>query len=840
LNASKVQFVFFTDARRNYMKIIITLIAAFTLATLAQGADLKFFVAPNGSDSNPGTKRKPFQTLAKARDAVRVAIPRASGDIVVTIAEGIYPITNTVVFGPEDAATGSNRIIYRAAPGAKPVFTGGISVTGWQPYRDGIWQAPLHRDHKLRALYVNGQRAFMTSSGKINAQGGWGTYTVTAGQAPWAWQSGSAADGVRYNRSDLPEIVRNPTDVEIENQTTWNANFVSVREIITEGNQYIFKLQQPYGAIAQQIGWGAGLTLGSQHIIHNAFELLKQPGQFYFDRDAQTVYYLPRPGEDMQTAKVMAPVTETLIKLEGQPLKQRVRNLTFEGLTFDCTDYNLLDVAGSHGVATLQTACVYTAFANPNWHLDVYRAFDVLPGAIEADAIEGVEFIRNTVSHTGCEGIVLCNDISDSRVVGNVIRDTGGSAISLGHPQHVYENDTPDLKNPAGAGIEHEKFPAGTEAAPRRVLISNNFLPDDALLFPGHTIITVFFANSVTVEHNWIPSSPYSGINFGWGWCDFDGSPVAVNPAWGFGQRPSVIPGKPTTVAGNNRIHANRVENTVSILHDAGGIYLLGNQPGTVMDRNYVRRSEKALYTDEGSAGIYTHDNVVQSPYFMAHWADNFGRKHNITIDHYFVTENKFTVAAPGCTLSNTVLCQAGHWPPEAQAIIDESGLEPAWRSIVPADWKQVPADWEGVDMAWVGNAIDFVLPGTDSDGTHLTLQRNSNSGPAMGRTYRDGEEFAYRVKVPAGKPSLLKVTYWGEEAQERKFDIYLNDHLVATQELFHAHPGQFFDQDYAIQPEWLPSGTNGGTVDVVIRFAVEPGGFTAGGIYGLRILPVN
>jgi len=230
----------------------------------------------------------------------------------------------------------------------------------------------------------------------------------------------------------------------------------------------------------------------------------------------------------------------------------------------------------------------------------------------------------------------------------------------------------------------------------------------------------------------------------------------------------------------------------------------------------------------------------VQSPYFMAHWADNFGRKHNITIDHYFVTENKFTVAAPGCTLSNTVVCQAGHWPPEAQAIIDQSGLEPAWRSIIPADWKQVPADWEGVDMAWVGNAIDFVLPGTDSDGTHLTLQRHSNSGSAMGRAYRDGEEFAYRVKVAAGKPSLLKVTYWGEEAQERKFDIYLNDHLVATQELFHAHPGQFFDQDYAIKPEWLPSGTPGGTVDVVIRFAVEPGGFTAGGIYGLRILPVN
>ena len=31
----------------------------------------EWFVAPNGSDDNPGTKDKPFATLEKARDAVR-------------------------------------------------------------------------------------------------------------------------------------------------------------------------------------------------------------------------------------------------------------------------------------------------------------------------------------------------------------------------------------------------------------------------------------------------------------------------------------------------------------------------------------------------------------------------------------------------------------------------------------------------------------------------------------------------------------------------------------------------------------------------------------------------
>jgi hypothetical protein len=647
-----------------------------------------FFVSPNGSDANPGTREQPFQSLTRARDAVRAVIPGMQGDIVVTIAGGTYPLKEAVVFSPQDGAEGNHHIIYSAASGEKPLFTGGVPVTGWERHNDRIWKAPLQRDHKLRALYVNGNRAVMAHSKKIQAQGGWGTYTVKAGQAPWAWQSGTVADGVKYKVSDLPVIECNPSDVEIENQTTWNKNFVGVREIAKEGDAYIFKLQQPYGAIAQQIGWSAGLTLNSGQIIHNAFELLDEPGEFYFDRAAQTIYYIPRPGEEMTTAKVVEPVTDTLLRLEGQPLKTRVRNLTFEGLEFAYTDYNLLEVDGSRGTATLQTACVYAAFANPNWHLDLYRAYDVLPGAIIANGIEGIDFTRNTIAHTGCQGIVMSNDVNDVHIVGNVIRDTGGSAITLGHPQHGYENDTPDLKNPQGAGIEHEKFAAGTESIPRRVLIANNFLPDDAVLFNGHTIITVFFANQVTIEHNWIPNAPYSGMNVGWGWCDLDGSAVGNNPQWGNGSRPSVLPGKPSTVAGNNRIHANRVENTMSLLHDGGGIYTLGLQPGTLIDRNYIRSSWWAIYNDEGSAFITSRANVIQGPYNLAHYAGNFGRKHDITSEGNFASDDKWNLSSPGTKAVSNTVCPGGVWPAEAQAIINESGLEPDWKSIVPADWK--------------------------------------------------------------------------------------------------------------------------------------------------------
>ena len=113
----------------------------------------------------------------------------------------------------------------------------------------------------------------------------------------WARQSGETNDGLQYNASDLPKITHNVADVEIENQTTWNKNFVGVREITTEGDKYIFKLRQPYGAIAQQIGWNAGLTLNSDQIIHNALELLDQPGEFYFDARKKRSTTFPAPAK---------------------------------------------------------------------------------------------------------------------------------------------------------------------------------------------------------------------------------------------------------------------------------------------------------------------------------------------------------------------------------------------------------------------------------------------------------------------------------------------------------------------------------------------------------------
>ena len=89
---------------------------SFFIATAANG----------GSDSNPGTEAEPFETLEKARDAMRGSSTKRT-----TIRGGTYNITSTVDLNTNDANT-----IWETAVGETPIFDGGdanldcFSLTG--------------------------------------------------------------------------------------------------------------------------------------------------------------------------------------------------------------------------------------------------------------------------------------------------------------------------------------------------------------------------------------------------------------------------------------------------------------------------------------------------------------------------------------------------------------------------------------------------------------------------------------------------------------------------------------------------------------------------------------
>lgn len=89
------------------------------------------FVAPDGDDNNSGEIYSPLKSLDGARDRVRELRSKTdetSGSITVIFRDGEYTIDHTAVFEKQDSGTAENHITYRAYPGEKPRFTGGIRI----------------------------------------------------------------------------------------------------------------------------------------------------------------------------------------------------------------------------------------------------------------------------------------------------------------------------------------------------------------------------------------------------------------------------------------------------------------------------------------------------------------------------------------------------------------------------------------------------------------------------------------------------------------------------------------------------------------------------------------
>lgn len=116
------------------MKFLVCLIAltAFVWPTLPPLAAADFYVAPDGDDTHPGTLAKPFATLTRARDAVRqLKRDRAlDAPVVIQVAAGRYELTAPFELTAGDSGTPSAPVIYRAAEGARPLFSGGRVITG--------------------------------------------------------------------------------------------------------------------------------------------------------------------------------------------------------------------------------------------------------------------------------------------------------------------------------------------------------------------------------------------------------------------------------------------------------------------------------------------------------------------------------------------------------------------------------------------------------------------------------------------------------------------------------------------------------------------------------------
>ncbi|MEE4188355.1 MAG: hypothetical protein V2I76_07900, partial [Roseobacter sp.] len=121
-------------------------------------------VAPAGDDAADGSRAKPVASLIGARDTVRrLRAAGQAGPVRVLVADGTYRVAEPLVLTPEDGGSAEAPVRYEAAPGAKPVFSGGRKITGFRRGENGLWVADVPGvaagKWYFEQLWIDGRRA---------------------------------------------------------------------------------------------------------------------------------------------------------------------------------------------------------------------------------------------------------------------------------------------------------------------------------------------------------------------------------------------------------------------------------------------------------------------------------------------------------------------------------------------------------------------------------------------------------------------------------------------------------------------------------------------------------
>ncbi|WP_430379733.1 RICIN domain-containing protein [Streptomyces sp. B1-3] len=547
----------------------VVVFATLVPAQSAQAATVNFYVDPTGgNDSNSGTSTSAaFKTIQAAQAAVRAVNANMSDDIVVNLRGGTYPLTAPISFGTSDSGTNGHTVVYQAYNGETPVVSGGKSITGWTAAANGEYKASVG-SLNFRQLYVNGVRATRARFPDVGSD--------------FQLQGSDKTNKLLKVLSSQVSNWNNLSQVEMMLETQWGESFLRLKSISSANGIANISIQDHEAGILFQRPFPV-LADGSPLHFENAHEFLNEPGEFYVDTVAQTLYYKPRPGEDMSTATVQAPTVQTLFDIKGTSLDSPVHDLRFSGITFAQTTWM---EATNNGYLNAQGGN-YNLSANNSNQQYVGRP----PAGVQAADADRLSFTGNTFTQMGASALDLSHGVHASTVTGNLVYDIAGNGIMVGKfsdPTVEYHT----VYNPPTS-------PAGEDAREvvKNITVKNNLITRIGEDYLGTAAIDAGFVNSTTIEHNDISDTPWAAISLGWGWQS------AAN------------------AEGNNSISYNRIGNVMNRLCDSAGIYHLSNDPGTVINGNYIHdvvRSPAAcgsavagIYTDEGSDNMTLSNNVL-------------------------------------------------------------------------------------------------------------------------------------------------------------------------------------------------------------------------------------
>ena len=531
-----------------------------------------FYVSPEGDDGNSGERDEPLRTLEEALERMIGSKRKGTPTLLIrgerdkTLAQkeqryiilrgGVYELEDTLIF---DSPRYSG-ITFKAFPGEEPVLSGGRRLsndwnvekvngrTAWTQFIPDVASG----DWYFRQLWVNGERATVPVLPK---DGGFLqiedlVIPADARSEPQPWTK-AARDQFIYGNGDISESWHAIDDVWIMASYSWFHGYFKIAGI--DSNERVVTLDKPSDTrhllIAHPLhgnvlnaGHETGLDPNqfyepAYYRIHNVFEALTEPGEFYLDRASGKLFYLPRPGESPSTALVVAPKLNQILVVKGAG---KIESLNFEGISFS---HSTILPENHKGTGNNSQSSGDAA-------VDVYGLSDS-------------KFIDCAFSHLGEFALGLSAGSRDIDVIGNHFHDLGSGAVKT-----------------YGAFGNRLDAAAITPLTTMRLRITDNVFEKGGRFFPGQTALNFNKVRNSIFAFNEVSDFFFTGVHFG--------------ARWGRDLDFSIVDNQIL----NNHIHNLGQGHWTA--NDMGGIYINGVGLGVDVIGNVVHGINCSIYGGNG------------------------------------------------------------------------------------------------------------------------------------------------------------------------------------------------------------------------------------------------